>query len=273
MSVLPQTDLVNAPDSIGTEVLFDVGDHIATVCLNRPDKRNAINGAVTQGLDWVVKRVESDRDIRVAILASTSLNAFSAGADLNAVSAGEGASLMSADGGFAGFVAAPKTKPWIAAVPATAYGGGFELALACDMIVAAREASFGLPEVKRGLFAAAGGVFLLPRYLPRNLALEIIATGDPIGAARAAELGVVNRVVDDAGNVLSEATTLAKAIAENAPLSVRESLIVARRAFDAQTEELWTDSHERSLKVMMSKDAREGATAFLEKRKPNWSGE
>lgn len=259
------------PASVGQEVLFEVENHVAQVILNRPDKRNAVNGAVAQAMDWIVKAIDADADIRVAVLSSTTEGTFSAGADLSEISKGNGASLSTKDGGFAGFVFAERATPWIAAVRGNALAGGCELALACDMIVASDTAKFGLPEVKRGLFAGAGGVYRLPRALPRAIALEIVATGDPLEAERAHALGLINRLVS-VDEVLPTANALAQAIAVNAPLSVAESLRVAKLAFDLPEEELIKVSNKASAKVFSSEDAKEGPRAFLEKRAPNWTG-
>lgn len=263
--------MTEKPASVGVEVLYEVADHIALVTLNRPDKRNAINGAVATALDWIVKTVEADDTVRAAILYSSLESTFCAGADLAEISRGAGATLGTKDGGFAGFVNAARTKPWIAAVRGNALAGGCELTLSCDMIVASEDAKFGLPEVKRGLYAGAGGTYRLPRAIPRNVALELIATGDPMDAQRAYALGLVNRIAPLAG-VLDAARKLAQEITVNAPLSVRESLRIARIAADMSEAEIRALSIEASRKVMTSEDAKEGPRAFLEKRKPNWSG-
>jgi enoyl-CoA hydratase len=260
------------PESVGREVLYEViEDHIGLVRLNRPDKRNAVNGDVAQALDWIVKETERDEAVRVVILTSSSPDFFCAGADLSEISRGRGHLLATADGGFAGFTQHPREKPWIAGVVGAGLAGGCEIALACDMIVASDNARFGLPEVKRGLYAGAGGVFRLPRKLPAAIAFELIATGDPLDAPRAYALGLVNRMVP-AGEVQAECVALAKAIAVNAPLSVRESLKVARMAHDLPEAELWPISRKVSALVFGSEDAREGPVAFLEKRAPVWKG-
>lgn len=260
------------PESVGREVLYElVEGHIGLVRLNRPDKRNAVNGDVASAMDWIVKETESNPDVRVVILASTSDGAFSAGADLSEISKGRGNTLSTPDGGFGGLARARREKPWIAAVAAPALAGGCELALSCDMIVASENSRFGLPEVKRGLFAGAGGVFRLTRRLPAAIAYELIATGDPIDAPRAYQLGLVNRLTT-ADKVIDEAIALAKAISVNAPLSVRESLKVSRMSFDLPEEELWKLSGRTSAMVFSSEDAREGPVAFLEKRAPVWKG-
>src|SRR6202790_305801 len=168
--------------------------HVALVTIRRPEARNSVNGAVAAGLDSAVKRIEADPDIWVAILSGEGGVAFCAGADLKEVSAGRMQELFTADGQFAGFVKHPRSKLWIAAVEGFAMAGGFEIALSCDMIIASENSVFSLPEVTRGLIAAAGGVYRLPRAIPRALAFELIATGDRISAARAAELGFLNKV-------------------------------------------------------------------------------
>jgi enoyl-CoA hydratase/carnithine racemase len=253
-------------------LLFErIDAHVVLLTLNRPEVRNAINGAVARGLEAAVEQVERDEDIRVAILAATGDKSFCAGADLSEVAAGRTADLMTERGGFAGFVRAKRSKPWIAAVDALCLGGGLEVSLACDMIVAGENASFGLPEVKRGIFAGAGGAFRLPRAVPRALAIEMIATGEPIGAHRAFECGLVNRLVP-AGQALAAARRLAASIAANAPLAVRRSLELARAAADLDEPALWDLSARIGREIVASDDAREGPRAFLEKRPPRWTG-
>lgn len=256
----------------GQELLVELAaDHVVLVILNRPQARNAINAALTESLAQAIETIERDTTIRVAVLASSSDRAFCAGADIVEIANGRGNLLSTLDGGFAGFVNAKRDKPWIAAVNGFALGGGCELALACDMIVAAEDASFGLPEVKRGLFAGAGGVYRMARAVPRNVALELVATGNPIGAARAEALGLVNHVVS-VEQLRVAALDLARSIAMNAPVAVCESLKVARRAFDYSDEELRMRSNTASKIVFASADAHEGTQAFLQKRTPQWIG-
>lgn len=261
------------PPRVTTDVVLyeKRDDHVAVITLNRPEARNAISGAVALALDALVKQTEADDDVRVVILASSHDRVFCAGADLGEISRGNAASLSTPDGGFGGLVTAAREKPWIAAVQGAALAGGCELALSCDMIVASQDARFGLPEVKRGLFAAAGGPYRLTRALPRNVALELLATGDPLDAPRAHALGMVNRLAPS-GGVLDEALALAAAIAVNAPLSVRESLAISRRALELDEATFWTQSDETRDRVFASDDAREGPLAFLEKREPRWTG-
>jgi len=251
-------------------ILFErIGRHIALVTLNRPAARNAINVAMTQRIEELVRLIENDPELRVAILAAADGKAFCAGADLTEVAAGRGLSLLTPDGGFAGFVYAQRKKPWIAAVHGFALGGGLELSLACDMIVAADSTVFGLPEAKRGLLAGAGGMFRLPRAIPRAIALEMLTTGASIDAHRAYALGLVNRVVDETSRI-KEAIAIAEQVATNAPLSVRESLALGRIAAERREEELRQLSSAASARVTGSEDAREGPRAFVEKRVPVW---
>ena len=257
----------------GTDaLLFEVVEkHIAVIRFNRPQARNAVDIETAQSLHRAVERVESDPALRVAILTSATPGMFCAGADLKVVAAGRVAELRPGDAGFAGFVDAPRDKPWIAAVDGPALGGGTELALACDMIVATPETRFGLPEVKRGMMANGGGASRLVRVLPRNLALELIATGEPFPAEFAARHGMVNRLAE-AADLLDTALGLARAIVANAPVSVLESLRIARQVGDRSDAELRRLSRERMRIVMATEDAREGPRAFAEKRPPVWQG-
>ena len=253
-------------------VLYErASEHIALVTLNRPDARNAINGDVARAMDAIVKQTEADDQIWAVVLTGAGGIAFSAGADLKEISQGNGTSLGTPDGGFAGFVFAQRRKLWIAAVDGFALAGGCEIALTCDMIVASDNSFFGLPEVKRGLMAAAGGLFRLPRVLPRAVALELIATGERLSAARAHEFGMVNRVVAQ-GQAKAEALKLAAAACENAPIAVRESLVVARQAYDLDEAALIRLSREGQSMLSKTDDYKEGPRAFIEKRPPRWTG-
>jgi enoyl-CoA hydratase/carnithine racemase len=254
-------------------VLFEyINDHIALVTLNRPEKYNAVNTEVTEQLFEILTKIEADKNIWVAVLASSNDRYFCVGADLAAVSAGKGLELIHPVGGFAGFVNAPRKKPWIAAVAGSALGGGFEICLACDMIVCGEKTVFALPEVKRSLIAGAGGVYRLPRALPRVVALELIATGDPIDSQRAYNLGMVNRVVAD-NTVRDEAIKLAGKICENAPVAVCESLSIARAVAEQPEKELQAQVMGAFGKLNKTRDFQEGPLAFMEKRAPRWSGE
>lgn len=194
---------------------------------------------------------------------------FSAGMDLKAFLAGESPSIEGR--GLCGITMTPPRKPLIGAVEGWALAGGFELVLACDLVVAARTARLGLPEVKRGLVARAGGALLLPRRVPPAIALELLLTGEPIGAERGAEIGLVNRLTDD-GGALTGALELAVAIAANGPLAVAATKRIARSGADWPAEDAWTNQSAIAGPVFASADAREGATAFREKRPPVWRG-
>lgn len=245
--------------------------HVALVTIRRPEARNSVNGEVAAALDKAVKQIDADPDIWAAVLTGEGGVAFCAGADLKEVSAGRMETLFTKDGHFAGFVKHPREKVWIAAVEGFALAGGCELALTCDMIVASENSVFALPEVKRGLVAAAGGVYRLVRAMPRALALEMIATGDRLAAPRAAELGLVNRVTPT-GEGVAGAIALAEEICENAPVAVRESLSVARQAFDHDDDQLFQLCLEAQERIVKTEDFAEGPLAFIEKRPPQWKG-
>lgn len=255
-------------ESAGTDVVRceRVQAHVALVTLNRPDARNAVNAELARALEAVVRRTESDAEIRVVVLTGAGA-VFCAGADLKEVAAG----LFTAENGFAGFVHAQRRKPWIAAVNGKALAGGCEIVLACDLVVASADASFGLPEVSRGLIAAAGGLYRLPRALPRNIAIEMALTADSLDAPRAAALGLVNRVVARE-QLLAQALELAARITRNAPVAVQESLQVARRVHDLDEAGLRALTQQCRDRVVASADYEEGPRAFVKKRAPRWSG-
>jgi enoyl-CoA hydratase len=256
---------MNAPTEQRVVVTVETpAPHVRLVTFRRPEARNAINGAVAQALDQIVRDLEQDPD-------GSGGQAFCSGADLKEVAGGNLGALWTTEGGFAGFVRACRSKVWIAAVDGFALAGGFEIALACDLIVASVDATFGLPEVRRGLIAAAGGLYRLPRSLPRAVAYELIATGERLGADRALALGLINRVVPK-DRTLVEALALADTIACNAPIAVRESLKIARRTFDLDDAALARLSEEGQQRVMRTEDFQEGPRAFIEKRTPRWVG-
>lgn len=233
--------------------------------LDRPAKRNAINGAVTRGLDQALNLLEDDDELWCGVLAGGP-QVFSAGADL-----AEGAGEPTERGGIAGIMSRVRPKPLVAAVEGLALGGGFELVLCCDLVVASRTAAFGFPEVKRGLLPDFGGVFRAPRVLPANVAREMLLTGEPIGAERAERLGFVNRLVEP-GLALDVALGLAATICTNAPLAVRESLALAQAEINGDETEDWAASHAAIDRLLATDDLAEGLNAFFERRDPVWRG-
>ncbi|MBB3182104.1 enoyl-CoA hydratase-related protein [Variovorax sp. Sphag1AA] len=253
-------------------VLREDHDGVALITINRPQARNAINAEAALALAGIVADVERDPAVQVAILTGAGDKAFCAGADLKELASGSAPGGRStSEGGFAGFVHAPREKLWIAAVNGAAVAGGFELMLACDFTIASVNAVFALPEVKRGLAATAGGVWRLPRNIARGVALEMIATGEPIDAAEALRLGLVNRVTAPE-HLIPEAMRVAALAAANAPLALRASLALARRAFDLNDAVLRAEADATGRRVMASADAREGPRAFAEHRPPRWTG-
>jgi enoyl-CoA hydratase len=235
---------------------------------NRPEARNAISPEVSQAMAALLDAAAVDPGIRAVVITGTG-PVFSAGADLKVVAKGGGGSIANAPGGFAGLVTRDFPKPLVAAVNGPALAGGFEIVLACDLVVAAESARFGIPEVQRGLMAAAGALIRLPKRVPLAIALELTMTGDPISAERALELGLVNRVVPTE-EVLDTAVALADRIGENSPIAVRISRQLVREALDLTEAEAWKRNTELSLDVFSASDAIEGATAFAEKRPPVW---
>ena len=243
---------------------------VGIIRLNRPEARNAVNGDLATGVEAGLDEFEADDEIQAVIITGNG-KTFCAGADLKLVAAGRGAEMATAKGNFAGIVTRDYPKPLIAAVHGAALAGGFEIMLSCDLVVAADDTKFGLPEVKRGLFAAAGGLIRLPKRIPLAVATELAITGDPITADRALQLGLVNRVVP-ADQVLDAALELAGRIAANGPLAIRNSLKMVREAANLDEEQAWPRNIELAMEVFASKDSIEGATAFAEKREPRWTG-
>lgn len=258
------------------EVLAEQRGHTLLVTINRPDARNAVNGNVTLGIGEALDYAEDHADVWTVIITGAGDRAFCAGADLKAIAAGtfHVADPRAARWGFAGFVRHAISKPIIAAVNGFALGGGTEISLAADLVVAADTATFGLPEVKRGIYAGAGGAFRLPRQLPYRVALEALLTAQPIPAQRAHELGLVNRVVP-LDRLLEEAFALAAVIEENAPISVQATKRIARGISDGQfvdEDADWRRSAEEGRLLLSTEDAKEGPRAFAEKRAPRWQG-
>ena len=250
-------------------VRYEVADRIATITLDRPAQRNAIDAAMTAALRAATARFETDDNALVAILTGSGDRAFCAGMDLKAFAAGEGPLILESAGGFAGFTHVRRSKPVIAAINGAALAGGCELVLSCDLVVAAEHAVFGLPEVKRGLFAASGGALRLPRMIARARALELLLTGDVIDAPTALALGLINRAVP-IGQLMETARDLALRICTNAPLAVRETLALARAVFALPEQQLQARNDAAWARIAASEDAREGPRAFAEKRPASW---
>ena len=249
-------------------VIVEQRDAVLLITLNRPDARNAVNGAVAEGIGRALDRLDSEEGLSLGVITGAG-KGFSAGMDLKAFVTGERP--YYGERGFAGIVQKPPQKPLIAAIEGFAVAGGFEIALACDLIVAARGARLGIPEVKRSLVAAGGALLRLPRRIPYHLAMELALTGDPIDAERAHAIGLVNRL-SEPGGALDAALELAAAIAKNGPLALAASKRIIVESPTWPAEEQWHRQGEISGPVFASEDAREGAQAFAEKRDPVWKG-
>jgi enoyl-CoA hydratase len=249
-------------------VLTERRDGVLVITLNRPDARNAFDRAQAEGLAKALDELDGTDELRVAVLTGAG-KGFSAGMDLKAFVKGE---MPYVEGrGFAGIAQGPPRKPIIAAIEGFALAGGLEVALACDLIVAARDARLGIPEAKVGLAAGAGALIRLPRRIPYHLAMELALTGEPVSGERAAEIGLVNRAVEP-GKALEEAIALAEQIARNAPLSLDASKRIVAASSNQTEEEAWQGQGEIVGPVFASGDAQEGAKAFAEKRDPEWKG-
>ncbi|MEO6122338.1 MAG: crotonase/enoyl-CoA hydratase family protein [Ilumatobacteraceae bacterium] len=241
---------------------------IAIITLDRPAVRNAVNSEMARIIGAAVAAAEHDPEIWVIVITGNG-PAFCAGADLRMIA--DGGSAMTDDGGFAGITALERTKPLIAAVDGPALAGGFEIVLACDMVVAGESASFGIPEVRRALLAAAGGVIRLPHRIPRNIATELAVTGGTISADRAHQLGLVNRLVPT-GAALAGALTLAAEVVANPPIAVRLALEISRLSSEHGEPAAWERNDAAMAEIQQSEDFREGPLAFLDKREPVWTG-
>ena len=249
------------------EVLTEVEDGILIVTINRPEAKNAMTKAAAEGIAAAMDRLDSEDDLRVGILTGAG-GTFCSGMDLKGFLRGE--SPMVEGRGFGGVVQAPPAKPLIAAVEGYALAGGLELMISCDLVVASAGAKFGIPEVKRGLVAAAGGVMLLPDQIPERIAMELALTGDFIDAPRAYELGLINQVTD--GAAMDAAKALAARIVANGPLAVKVSKQIIRDSRAWDMGDRFSNQAKLIAPVFVSEDAREGAAAFAEKRTPNWKG-
>jgi enoyl-CoA hydratase len=250
-------------------VLWDRhGQRVLVITINRPEQRNAVNAAVSHGIATALDELDADPGLSVGVLTGAG-KGFCAGMDLKAFVAGERPHVEGR--GFAGITQRSAEKPLIAAIEGFAVAGGLEVALACDLIVAARGARLGIPEVKRSLVAAGGALLRLPRTMPRNAAMELALTGDPIEAERAYELGLVNRLAEP-GQALDTALQLAETIAANGPLALAATKRILVESADWPDAEFFVRQSEISDPVFASEDAREGATAFSERRDPVWKG-
>ena len=251
-----------------TPVLTERRGGVLLITLNRPDARNSVNRALAEGLAAALDELDADGELQVGVLTGAG-KGFSAGMDLKAFVAGESAWV--GDRGFAGIVQRSSRKPLIAAVEGFAVAGGLEIALACDILVAAKGAKLGIPEVKRSLVAAGGALLRLPQRVPYGIAMELALTGDPISAERGYELGLVNRLAE-AGGAVDAAIELAGAIAKNAPLALTATKEVLEKQRGWDDREFWDRQGEITGPVFTSNDAREGSVAFAEKREPVWTG-
>lgn len=250
------------------EVLVEAREGVQIITINRPEAKNALNANVARLVAEAVDELDRDDDLRVGVLTGAG-GVFSAGMDLKAFLAGETPAIEGR--GLCGITETPPTKPLIGAVEGWALAGGFELLLACDLVVAAETAKFGVPEVKRALIAGAGAALLLPRRVPQAVALELLLTGEPISAPRAAEIGLINRVTSE-GGALEGALGLAATIAANGPLAVAVTKQIAKSSSDWTMAQGWREQERLMTPVFASQDAKEGATAFAEKRQPVWRG-
>ena len=256
-------------------VEYEVRGKVAIITLNRPEARNAVNGDVASGLEAAIDKLEADSNVWVGVLAANTAGqerpVFCAGADLKAINSGQAAGLNTKRGGFSGFVYRDRKKPVIAAVDGLATAGGCELVLACDMLVASTRSAFGLAEATRNLIAGAGGLFRLPRAIGRAAAMEAILTGEPFSAQRAYELGMVNKLVEPNAS-LDAAIDLALRVCKAAPLAVWASRKIVLASATESDQNLIDMTNKEFAAVLSSEDTKEGLTAFIEKRPPNWHG-
>ncbi len=249
------------------EVITEVQDGVLIVTINRPEAKNAMTKAASEAIAAAMDRLDGEDDLRVGILTGAG-GTFCSGMDLKGFLRGESPSVEGR--GFGGVVQAPPAKPLIAAVEGYALAGGLELMIACDLVVANENAKFGIPEAKRGLVAAAGGVMMLPDQIPERVAMELALTGDFMGTERAREIGLINQVTD--GSALDAAKALAAKISANGPLAVRVSKQIIKESRSWPMDERYEKQAQLIAPVFVSEDAREGAAAFAEKRAPNWKG-
>ena len=246
--------------------------HVEVLVINRPEAANSIDLETSQALAEAFDELAGESEVRAVVLTGAGERAFCAGMDLKSVKAGLADQINGVPGGFGGIVSRSDfPHPVIAAVNGSAVGGGLEIMLACDIVVSAEEALFGLPEVRQGLMAASGGLVRLTKHLAPPVALEMALTGERIDAARAYELGLVNKVVPR-HKVFSEAMSLAAQVAANTPVAVRASKRLLRFVLDGGDDASWAFNRQLASEVLASEDASEGALAFAEKRAPRWTG-
>lgn len=250
-----------------SDALVEARNGILIITINRPDAKNAMNKEASELIAAALDRLDAENDLRVGIVTGAG-GTFCSGMDLKGFLRGE--TPFVAGRGFGGITQKSPAKPLIAAVDGYALAGGLEVAIACDMIVANENAKFGIPEVKRGLAAAAGGLMRLPKKIPPHIAMELALTGDFVDAKRAYELGLVNSLTS--GAALDAAIELARSIADNGPLAVKKSKQVIVESGEWSEAEMWQKQTETLGNLFATNDAREGAAAFAEKRKPNWTG-
>lgn len=259
-------------EAVAPAALTERRGNVMVITLNRPEARNAVNSALSTAVGDALQEAQDDSEVRAVVITGAG-ESFCAGADLKAISRRENLfHPQHSEWGFAGYVHHYIDKPTIAAVNGTALGGGTELALASDLVVAEERAKFGLPEVKRGLIAAAGGVFRIVDHLPRKVAMELILAGEPMSSADALKWGLINQVVPD-GTAVDAALALAERITVNAPLAVWASKRVAMGVDDGVItgdEPGWARTMREIVPLMRSEDAKEGPLAFAEKRQPVW---
>jgi enoyl-CoA hydratase len=262
MSADPATAVSTAP------VLTERRGNVLLITLNRPEVRNAVNAALAEGVAHALDELDGDDELSVGVLTGTG-GFFCAGMDLGAFVKGE--SPWYGDRGFAGIAQRAARKPLIAAIEGFAVAGGMEIALACDLIVAAKGAKMGIPEAKRSLIAAGGALLRLPQRMPYHVVMELALTGDPLPAERFHAFGLVNHI-SEPGAAVDDALALAERLAANGPLALIASKRILQEQFDWSTAEMWAKQGEIAGPVMASEDAKEGASAFKEKRDPVWRG-
>ncbi|MAK98400.1 MAG: enoyl-CoA hydratase [Citromicrobium sp.] len=249
------------------DLLTEGKDGVLVITINRPEAKNAMNKAAAEGIAAALDRLDAEDDLRVAVLTGAG-GTFCSGMDLKGFLRGE--SPVVEGRGFGGLTQKSSAKPIIAAVEGYALAGGLELMIACDLVVANKDSKFGIPEAKRGLVAAGGGLLRLPDQIPHKVAMELALTGDFIDAARAYDLGLINRVTD--GSAIDGAMELAKSISANGPLAVKVSKKIIEESRGWSLDTRWEEQGKLMPQIFMSEDAREGAAAFAEKRAPNWKG-